>query len=213
MTALILAIGLGLGVSWVRVLILFGIVTFPIPAAFLATLAIWKSRSRPSVRSSQFCDAVAGELRAGDSLRNALERASISVEANHLRALCASGGSMGEIASEVELEFPDVGPELESLVGRSPDLGQPSAALFDETSNVALAQAAILREVAVATAPARVTALVLFSALVLGTGLAFQGDGVSAYVDSPAQLLAAVVGSTLVVVGFAVSGWMLLRSA
>jgi hypothetical protein len=127
--------------------------------------------------------------------------------------MCISGRPITEIAVQAGREFPDIGPELRSLVGRSPDLGQPSAALFDETSSVALAQATVLREVAVATAPARVTALVLFAALVLGAGYAIQREGFSTYLDSPAQLLTAAVGSALVVVGFVISGWMLLRSA
>jgi hypothetical protein len=209
--ALMLAAGFGLGAKSLGLLFLAGAVYYPIPTAVLVGLLIWRGKSKPSARSALFCDAVAGELRSGDSLRNSLQTAARSVDAPRVETLCRSGASLNDIATAVRQEFGDIGEEMEALLGRAPSLGVPPAALFDEVANVALAQVTVNQEVAAATAPARATALVLFGALVWGVTWAVGGGGFAAYLETSAQRTSALIGMSLVVLGFATAVWMLLR--
>lgn len=212
LATLMLAAGFGFGARVAGLVFLAGAIFFPVPAAVLVGLLVWRVRSVPSARSALFCDAVAGELRSGDSLRNSLETAARSVDADRIEFLCVSGVPLPDIARSVRREFPDVGREMEVLLSRVASLGTPPAALFDEVGNVALAQVTVSQEVAAATAPARATALVLFGALVWGVTWAMGGRGFASYLETSTQRTAAVVGVTLVVVGFASSAWMLLRN-
>jgi hypothetical protein len=68
------------------------------------------------------------------------------------------------VAAIVSEWFPVIGEELRLTVLTAARAGSGSAALFDEMGSLALAKSEIRREVRVATAPGRVTALVLLGA-------------------------------------------------
>jgi Flp pilus assembly protein TadB len=210
--ALLLAVGLGLGARAGGLALAAGTVYFPLPMAGVLALLIWRARSEPSIRSAEFCDALAGELRSGDSLRNALGTAAQSVDAGRLVAVCRSGRPLGEVAGLTAEEFPDIGRELAALIGRAPSGGTPTAELFEEVGSVALAQSAVSHEVSAATASARATAAVLFGVLVIGVGRALGTGGLDYYLESPAQRSASLVGLLLIVGGSGIAVRMLTGS-
>lgn len=212
MTGALIALGLAVGVEWRRLALLALALAAPVPAIGLVAAHWWRARPGLSLRATRFCEAVSGELRAGASLRLALEKAAVSVEAFEVARLCRLGRPMDEIAGAAGDEFSEIGPELGALLARADGLGVSPAALFDEIGGLALAQVELAHEVAVATAPARATAAVLLIAPLLALGWALSRGSLEPFVRHPAQRAAVLVGLALVGAGLGLAIVILRRA-
>ena len=211
MIALVLAAGVGLGVPPSGLAVAALAAYFPVPAACLVVVLFLVSRKRPPTHAALFCEAVAGELQSGDTLRNAVAHAARHVQSTSLAVLCESGASIEEIARAAGEEFQEIGPELAVLLARSTELGAPTSELFGEVADVALNQAVAAQEAAVATAPVRATAFVMMGALGFGLIWAFA-SGLDRYLGSRHQLIAAASGLGLVIAGAVVALLMFRRA-
>ena len=159
-----------------------------------------------------FCEAVAGEMRAGASLRFALERAAASVGASELEKLSRDGATLSELALAARVEFEEIGVELGAVIERLFRLGSPAADLFDELAVLSLAQVEVAHEVATAAAPARATAVVLLLVPLVAIGSVTASGRIGDYLSSSAQRISAVVGLALVILGVGVAGSILSRA-
>ena len=210
-TTTLLTTGLALGARPLPLALVGAAVFFPVPAVGLVLVLMWVLRTRPSTRAAVFCEAVAAELRAGTSLRLAISQSAQQVGSDDVARLCEAGAPLDSVAAAVRSSFEEVGPELEALVVRGVEFGAPSAALFEEVGDIALAQTAVARETAAATAPVRATAVVMFGALVLGLVRVVGDGGLARLAGSSAQLGAMVVGLVLVMAGTGVALMILTR--
>lgn len=201
----LLAAGIGAGMAWWRALVIAAVLMAPAPVAGVLLIHAWRGRRRRSVEGAVFCDAVSAELRAGATVRAAVEAAGRAVGAERLVAVARSGTSPQGLASEVAERFPEVGGELREVLSRGDGLGVAPAALFDEIATLALAQAEVAAEVAAASAPARATALVLLGAPLLAVAWVLGSGGLGAYLAHPVQRSAALVGLVLVGLGVTLS--------
>ncbi len=200
------------GLDQRRTLLLLLVLIAPVPLAGLLAIHAWRARPRVSTQAATFCDAVAGELRSGSSLRYALERAAASVGAPVLEEMSRSGASFADIGHRAEQEFAEIGLELGAVIDRLSRLGSPAAPLFDEIGVIALAQVEVAHEIATAAAPARATAVVLLLFPLAAIGSVTLNNRLGGYLASPPQRVSALVGLFLVVVGLAVAGMILRRS-
>jgi hypothetical protein len=207
----LLAAGLALGADWRLVGGLAVALAFPTLCAVAIAAHWWRQRSGISMRSATFCDAVAAEFRAGASSRGAVEAAARSVDAQELVDLCRTGAPMPTIARFARYEFADIGDELEALLARTDGIGVSPAAVFDELGSLALAQVEVAHEVATASAPAVATAAVLLVGPIVAVAITASRAGFDDLLAQPAQRLAALVGSGLVVTGVVVAVLMLRR--
>jgi hypothetical protein len=205
MTWVFIAAGLAAGVDWRKLTLLALGIAAPAPFLGLVALAWWRARPAQSLRAVRFSDAVSAELRAGASLRQAVEKSALSVDAGDVARLCREGAPMPVIANAASTDFEEVGPELGALLARSGDIGVSPAALFDEIGGLALAQVEVAHEVSMASASARATAAVLVGAAVVGVGWALSRGALEPYLRQPAQRTAVVLGAALVASGLAVS--------
>lgn len=212
MTWTLIAAGLAAGVDWRRLAILLMGLAAPVPFLALVVLAWWKARPDLSMRAVRFSEAVSAELRAGASLRQAVEKAAASVDAGDVARLCREGAPMAVVAGAASTDFKEVGPELAALLARASDIGVSPAALFDEIGGLALAEVEVAHEVSMASASARATAAVLVGAAVLGVGWALSSGGLEPFLRHPAQRVAIVVGAGLVLLGLAMSILILRRA-
>lgn len=206
--ALFLVIAFASGVDPRRLLILAGAVYFPVVVGGLIVLVTWRGRPQELNQAPLFCEGVAAELRSGASLRHALIGAANSVKGEAIDL--PPGCPMTELAARVAGRFPAIAAELRLTVVNAARSGSDVAALFDEIGSLALAQAEIVREVRMATAPGRATALVLIGApLVYVTGQIGSG-GLGRMLASGQQRLAALLGFGLFALGVTVAaivGW------
>ncbi len=211
-TALLLGWGVVLGLDHRRTALLLLALIAPVPVAGLLAVHAWRSRPNVSTRAAVFCEAVAGELRSGASLRWALERAAASVGAPILQEMSRSGAPLAEIGRCVEEEFDEIGLELGAVIDRLSLLGSPAAPLFDEIGALALAQVEVAHEIAAASAPARATAVVLLLVPLAAIGSVTMNGQLSGYLSTSAQRTSAVIGLSLVMLGIGVSVAILRRT-
>ena len=212
MTWSLIALGLAAGVEWRRIALLAVVVAAPLPMAGLAAVHWWRARPGLSMRATRFCEAVSGELRAGASVRAAVEKAAVSVEAMDVARCCRIGAPMYQVARAAAAEFGEIGPELGALLGRAERLGVSPAALFDEIGALALAQVEVAHEVAIASAPARATGAILLLAPILAVGWVLTQGSLEGLLRQPAQRAAALIGLALVGAGITVSVLILRRT-
>ncbi|HEY6628961.1 MAG TPA: hypothetical protein VI193_08255 [Acidimicrobiia bacterium] len=210
--ALLIGWGVIHGLDRQRTLLLLLVVIAPVPFAGLLGVHAWRARPRVSTRAATFCEAVAGELRSGSSLRFALERAAASVDAPILERMSRDGAPFVEIGRRAEEEFAEIGLELGAVIERLSRLGSPAAALFDEMGVLALAQVEVAHEIATATAPARATAVVLLLVPLAAIGSATLNNRLGGYLESSPQRISALIGLSLVIGGLLVAGAILRRS-
>lgn len=120
---------------------------------------------------------------------------------------------MTEVAAHVADHLPSIGQELELTVVAASRAGSDSAALFDEIGSLAIAQSEIRREIRVATAPGRATALVLVGAPLIYLVGQLGGGGLATLVASPEQRLVAILGLGLFATGLVAAGFVLWKAA
>jgi Flp pilus assembly protein TadB len=173
----------------------------PIAGGFGLALHIYHSRKRPTTRSAVFCQAVARELRAGSTLRLALEGAGAGVGSTELIERIHAGDSLEMLAAMLRVEFPEIGPEIETVVRSVAVSGAPSAALFEEMGTVSLAQIEMAEEIRVATSPARASALVLIGLPALYLSYQLFSGRFSTFLGRPLQQGMALLGLLLVCSG------------
>lgn len=206
--AVTLAAALAAGVDPRRLALLAGAVYVPLVVAGLVALFVWKSRPEGDGHPALFCEGVASELRAGASLRSALTTAATSVGSRPLSA----GSPLAEVAAQVADEFPTIGEELRLTVINAGRAGSDPAALFDEIGSLALAQSEIRREIRMATAPGRATALVLVGAPLFYVGSRLGSGGLDRLLASSQQRFMAVLGLGLFLLGLLSASWIVWRS-
>lgn len=208
---LALAVAYALGVDLRRIALLAGAIYFPMVVGALIALHWFRARPNDSSRPAIFCEGVASELRAGAILRDALATAATSVESSALSADTTTS-TMAEVAAQAADEFPSIGEELRLTVVAAARSGSDAAALFDEIGSLAIAQSEIRREVSVATAPGRVTALVLVGAPVIYLVSQMSSGGLTRMLASSQQRIVALIGLGLFVIGMLAAILVLWRA-
>ena len=207
--AVLLCVAYAAGVDLRRLALVAGAVQFPTVVGALIALHWFRARVGEDTGPVMFCEATASELRSGASLREALEAALASADDGKIHG---SGASVAELAVRAREQFPSIGDEIELTVLAAARAGGDSASLFDEIGSLAIAQTEVRREVRIATAPGRATALVLVAAPV--AYLVFQVDsgGLATLLAASEQRLVAVLGMGLFVTGLVVALLVLWRA-
>ncbi|MGH3649926.1 MAG: type II secretion system F family protein [Acidimicrobiia bacterium] len=213
---MIVVLGLGVcfaaGVEPRKLALLAGAVYLPIGVGALLAFLVWRARPDDDDRAVLFCEGVASELRAGASLGDALASAANSVGETGLAEEAAFRPPIAEIAARVSDGFPVIGEELRLTVVTAARAGSDSAALFDEIGSLALAKSEIRREVRVATAPGRVTALVLLGAPLVYLFSQLGSGGISNLLASSQQRTVALAGMGLFLAGLGAAGFVVWRA-
>lgn len=211
MAVVVIAVAFALGVDPRRLALLAGVLYLPMVVAVLIGWHWLRARPDETNAPSLFCVGVASELRAGASLRDALATAATSVGLAPIPT--GSNAPITEVAAHVAGQLPSIGQELEPTVVAASRSGSDSAALFDEIGSLAIAQSEIRREIRVATAPGRATALVLVGAPLIYLVGQLGGGGLASLVASPEQRLVATLGLGLFGTGLVAAGFVLWRAA
>jgi hypothetical protein len=185
------------GVDLRRLALLAGGLLYP--AVFVALLVVrwWRARPRAGMSSSRFCEAVASELRAGSSMRNAIAEAASATGSASVSQAARSGAPLPALAAAAAEEYPDLGSELAMCIERSAWLGAPAADLFEEVGSVAMARTEVAMEINIAMAPARATLLVLLVTPVIALWFAAGRGGLGGFVESGMQRLSVFAGLIL----------------
>ena len=208
-----LAIAYAAGADPRRLALLAGAFYLPVVVAGLIVVHSLRARPDDSNRASLFCEGVASELRAGATLRDSLATAATSVGDTPMPIGNPHTSPMTEVAARVAESFPAIAEELRLTVIAASRSGSDSAALFDEIGSLALAQAEIRREVRIATAPGRATALVLLGAPVAYLVSRLASGGVTGLIATAEQRIVALLGLGLFSLGLVVAGLVLWRGA
>jgi hypothetical protein len=198
-----LAVAFALGVDARRIVVLAAAIYLPVVVGCLIGCVAWRSRPGEDVRASLFCEGVASEVRAGATLANALATAATSVGSAALSLGASTGSSIAEVAANAAREFPGIGEELRLTVLHASKSGSDVATLFDEIGSLAIAQAELRREVRVATAPGRATALLLVAAPSIYMLSRLGSGGLARMLQSGQQRAAALLGFGLFLAGLA----------
>lgn len=211
--ALSIAVAFALGVDPRRLALVAGAVYLPVIVGALIALYWFRARPDDSNGPALFCEAVASELRAGANLRDALPTAATSVGGDAKSIDLPPGLSTTEVATQVAAAFPTIEEELRLVVIAASRSGSDAAALFDEIGSLSIAQTEVSREIRVATAPGRATALVLIGAPVFYLVSRASSGGLGSLLASSEQRVAAVIGLGLFAVGLAWASLVLWRAS
>lgn len=210
---LTLALGYAAGVDVRRLALLAATVHLPVVVGVLIAIHWYRARPDHGFEPALFCEGVASELRAGASLRDAVVTAAASVSGVSPSTLATAGSSMSEVAARLGEAMPSIARELEHTVVAAARSGSDAAALFDEIGSLAIAQTEIGREVRVATAPGRATALVLVGAPAFYLASQMGSGGLAEHLSTPEQRVVALVGLGLFLVGLGLSCLVLWRAS
>lgn len=209
---MIVALGLGIsfaiGVDWRRVAVLALAIYLPFVAGGLVLLFWWRNRATSETSAALFCEATASELRAGRTLHDAVCRARASIGNGK-----SSEPQTDDWVTATACEFPDIEDELAHVLRSSRRAGSDVAALFDEIGALALAKSEIKREVRMATAPGKVTALVLIGAPVGYLMTQLDSNGLGRLVATAPQRVAFTVGLGLFLLGATGASFVAWRAA
>lgn len=208
-----IAVAFALGVDLRRLALLASAVYLPVVVGGLIALYWFRARPDDSNGPALFCEAVASELRAGANLRDALATAATSVGGDARSFDLPSGSPMTEVAAQVAATFPGIEEELRLVIIAASRSGSDAAALFDEIGSLSIAQTEVSREVRVATAPGRATALVLIGAPVFYLVSRASSGGLGTLLASSEQRIAALIGLGLFAVGMAWAFVVLWRAS
>ncbi len=194
------------------------------PWWFLAACGGWAIYHQVRRRNAEhgnvevaFLQAVAAELQAGASLRLALVEASArapGLQLERVARLATAGASMETIAGELRDRLPVSGSLAAPALRLAADAGGRAAEVFGELAARALEADEIARERRVATAQARLSALVVgLAPLGFAVLMLLSGRGEALLDAGAAGLVVAVVGLSLQAAGMAVVWWMSWRTA
>ncbi len=199
----------GLAAAWAsgvdvrRIALLAAAAYLPWAVAVAVAWIAWKMRPDEDQRPALFCEGVAAELRAGSTLRDALATASESVGCADSVGLRFRVAPISEVAEAADDLFPAIGGELGLTIIGAWRSGSQAADLFDEIGSLAIAQSEIRREVRIATAPGRATAMILVGAPVAYLLSRASSGGLGQLVESGQQRVAVLVGLALFLLGAA----------
>lgn len=208
-----IAVAFALGVDVRRLALLAGAVYLPVIVGGLIALYWFRARPDDSNGPALFCEAVASELRAGANLRDALATAATSVGGDARSSDLPSASPMTEVAAQLAAAFPTIAEELRLVVIAASRSGSDAAALFDEIGSLSIAQTEVAREVRIATAPGRATALVLIGAPVFYLVSRASSGGLGTLLVSSEQRVAAAIGLGLFAVGLVWAFLVLWRAS
>lgn len=208
-----LAVAFGLGVDPRRLAVLAGAVYIPVAVAVLIAVHWFRTRPEADSSASLFCEGVSSELRAGATLRDALTTAATSVGSAPTSVDLSSAASMTEVAARVSARFPEIAQELRLTVIAASRSGSDAASLFDEIGSLAIAQSEVRREIRVATAPGRATALVLLGAPVVYVLSRVRAGGFGSLLASSEQRVVALMGLGLFLFGLVTACVILWRAS
>ena len=206
-----IAAAFALGLEVPRVLLLVGLIIAPLPMVIVLVFFYWRRRRVRESRAALFCEGVASELRSGATLGHALVAAATSVDEPALHHL-EPNMPVVEVAGLVAETFPEVGSELNSTIIAASRGGSHSADLFDEIGSLAIAQHEVKREVQVASAPARATAVVFIAAPTLYLIFQARSDRLVRLFAHPEQRVVAVVGLALFSMGLLTASLLAWRA-
>lgn len=189
------------GVDLRRIALLAATAYLPWAVALAVAWFAWRMRPDEDQRPALFCEGVAAELRAGSTLRHALATASESVGCADSVWLRFRVAPISEVAEAADDLFPAIGGELGLTIISAWRSGSQAADLFEEIGSLAIAQSEIRREVRIATAPGRATAMLL-----VGVPMAYllsraSSGGLGQMVESGQQRVAVLVGLALFLLG------------
>ena len=205
----------------------------PLPALAAVGLAVWqpvlalaavlawigltgtRSRSRPDAEAA-YLQAVAGEMRAGASLRHALTSASdraFGLGLDRALRLAAAGQPLENVAGALAETLPRLGTLTASAVRTAGVTGGKAADVFEALALLATEEAGLERERRTATAQARFSAWIVGGIPVAYLLYAAVGGKLSVLesIGSAGQVLLAA-GSFLLIAGVGVM-WGILRRA
>ncbi len=162
---------------------------------------------------ARFCGLVADELRAGASLRSALEVAAQDLGDVRLGRLCRIGRPYAEIAERTTRLLPVVGTAAASAVELAGRVGGRVAASFEALAQMAADEDEMRRERRSATAQIRASALLIASLPpLLLAGLIVTGDTGVLLAAGTTGLWMMAAGGVLIATGLGVI-WGIMRSA
>ncbi len=205
--------------AWVPTVVVATVVSLPI-GALAATGAVghaWmrKRRVLPAVDEAAVCASIAAELHAGASLRDAVAAACrnhASEEILRAGRRATSGAPAGAVAASLSSALPRNGRHAALAFELADESGAAAAAVFDRLASRALRDAELRREVAAATAQARLSATVVGGAPVAVLVLLAVTGRIGVFTDSGgAGLVVGILGVGLVLSGLGVV-WLLLRA-
>jgi len=183
-----------------RIALLAGAVYQPWMVAVVVAWIVWRARPVEDQGSSLFCEGVAAELRAGASLRDALVTASASVGRAAFPGRVHTA-PIAVLATEVGALFPAMADELRLTIIAVSRSGSQAADLFDEMGSLAISQSEVKREVRIATAPGRATALLLVGAPAAYLLSRVSSGGLDRMLESGQQRAAVLAGLALFALG------------
>lgn len=196
-----LAVAYAHGVDLRRIALLAASVYLPWAVACVVAWAAWKARPDEDQRPSLFCEGVAAEMRVGASLRDAISTAARSVGVPDLAGAGFQDAPISDVAAAAGDMFPALREELRLTIMSAWRSGSQAADLFDEIGSLAIAQSEIKREVRIATAPGRATAMLLVGAPVAYLLSRAGTVGLDQLLESGQQRVAVLVGLGLFLVG------------
>lgn len=183
-----------------RIALLAGAVYQPWAVAAVVVWIVWRARPVEDQGASLFCEGVAAELRAGTSLRDALLAASASVGRPDFSGRVHTA-PIAVLATEVGALFPAMADELRLTIVAASRSGSQAADLFDEIGSLAITQSEVKREVRIATAPGRATALLLVGAPTAYLLSRVSSGGLDRMLESGQQRAAVLAGLALFALG------------
>lgn len=205
---LILGLGLGAGVDWRVIALLAAGVWVPLPAAsalMVILIVARRSQRRADLgREVRFAESVAGELRAGSSLRAALRSACADLDGTTdiVRRLDV-GDRVDRAIAGIAAHLPSIGQLVESAVSLSTQGGR-LLPIFEELMVHAASQEAADSELRTALAPVRASLTVLVGAPLAYLVWSAATGRLTRLLSLPGGLSLASVGAVLFVGGLLV---------
>lgn len=187
-------------------------------ASGLAVVAVWYANRVGGAQSSAeavFLQAVALELRAGATVRSALDSASLRTPGLPLDGatrLARAGAPMADVAGFLAAALPRYGAMTAAAIDTAGMTGGRVASVFDALAQIAVEDLELARERRAVTAQARISALIVGGLPVLFLGFGVVSGRLGALLETGIGVWIVGVGLTLVVVGCGSVAFMLRRA-
>lgn len=212
----LLALGLGSGMAWPAAVAVGSVIG--LPGIFVPIAGWWAVRGRLAARAgsneTEILAGIAGELRAGRSLRHALAGPGGSDPGHPLRRagrLAASGAPIGTLTPSLREALPGSGDLVVPAIGMLESSGGNAAAVFEMLAASHALEESLAAERRAALAPARISAAVLLGLPAIAmTWLVASGRIADLMADPVGRLLAAL-GIAFIAAGSGTFVFMLRR--
>ncbi len=177
-------------------------ITVPVVGAVAAR--VWRQRTDP-FEEVVFLQALAAELRAGHSVRQAIVRGAERVPAlalDRVARLAAAGRPMEEVADELECGLPESGALGGAAIRIGAECGGRIAAVFSMLAGIQSDVIDLRREVHSATATVRASAFVVGGLPVAGLVFATTTERLSEILSAgPSGVILVTTGAALLMLG------------